>query len=869
MINILWFFSWYVIITLVGWVAFPIAYRFFPRLPERGYALSRALGWLICGYLFWALGSLGVLQNNLGGVLFAFALVTVLSAACVWGRRWGEMRAWLRERRAYLVAAEVIFLAAFAAMAFIRAANPNIDGTEKPMELAFINAILKSPTLPPHDPWLSGYGISYYYFGYVLVSMLIRASGVMSGVGFNLAIALVFGMTAIGAYGILYNLLALRKRTADDLSGAQLSGPLGLPILGPVFVLLMGNLEGILAMLHDKGIFWTQTGGVYQSGFWKWLGVLDLSDPPIQPLSWLPHYSFIPWWRASRVLADYNLAGSFREVIDEIPFFSYLLSDLHPHVLGMPFAMLMVGLALNVWLSARTEGSSLLGFHIPFDRAGFVMAALLLGALAFLNTWDFPVYIALVAGAYTLGRVQEYGWRWSLVGDFLGLGLLLGIAGVIFYIPFFVGFSSQAGGILPSMIYFTRGTQFWVMFGTLLAPILVFLVYRLARPKEGRPDLERGIAIAVGLVAVLWVGMYGIGLIASQLPSLGGLFMGNLGVSNASIGVVIHASLFGFVSPDGAAFPGRLSAPGAWLSLTVLLGLLIAAIIGLRPQPAEDTAPVDPSANGRALAGLSSGPEAFWLLIVLIGALLALAPEFFYLRDMFGDRMNTIFKFYYTAWILWGLGAAYATAALIQDLRHRNWGVAWRVGAVALLAIGLTYPVWGLQTKIGAFPAAKDLTLDGNAFLQANVPDEMAAVAWLDQQPAGVIAEAVGESYAGETSREATLTGYATVLGWKGHEDQWRGSDAGWVDRIGDLQTLYTTNDWKVAQAIIQKYDIRYIVVGPVERSTYSPKTVVLNAVKFQRNLAPPFKSGDFAIYTVPQTSPLAAENPWNGGTIK
>ena len=130
MVDVLRFLSWYIIITLVGWAAFPLAYRFFPRLPDRGYALAR-----------WK---------------------------------------WVRGMRSYIISAEAVFLGAFALLAIIRAANPTIDGTEKPMELAFLNAILKSPTFPPHDPWLSGYAISYYYFGYVLVTMLIRASAVSS-----------------------------------------------------------------------------------------------------------------------------------------------------------------------------------------------------------------------------------------------------------------------------------------------------------------------------------------------------------------------------------------------------------------------------------------------------------------------------------------------------------------------------------------------------------------------------------------------------------------------------------------------------------------------------------------------------------------
>jgi uncharacterized membrane protein len=96
---------------------------------------------------------------------------------------------------------ELLFLVAFAGWAFVRSTNPEIAGTEKPMELAFINAILRSPTFPPHDPWLSGYSISYYYFGYVLVAMLAKLTAVPGGVAFNLGVSLVFALTAIGLTG--------------------------------------------------------------------------------------------------------------------------------------------------------------------------------------------------------------------------------------------------------------------------------------------------------------------------------------------------------------------------------------------------------------------------------------------------------------------------------------------------------------------------------------------------------------------------------------------------------------------------------------------------------------------------------------------
>jgi len=70
------------------------------------------------------------------------------------------------------------------------------------------------------DPWLSGYSISYYYFGYLLSAMLIRITGVSSSVGYNLVAALWFGMTAAGAYGILWDLLNLHQEGTKKTQAA-------------------------------------------------------------------------------------------------------------------------------------------------------------------------------------------------------------------------------------------------------------------------------------------------------------------------------------------------------------------------------------------------------------------------------------------------------------------------------------------------------------------------------------------------------------------------------------------------------------------------------------------------------------------------
>ena len=399
---------WYGAITIVGWLSFPLSFWLFRRLPDRGYAFSRTLGWLVWGYSFWLLTSLHLIDNRSEGILFAFVLVFAFSLSLFLKIGKAEFSCWWKENRRQVGVMEGLFALAFIAMAVTRAANPEALGTEKPMELAFINAILRSETFPPHDPWLSGYAISYYYFGYILVAMLAKLCATSGAVAFNLGITMVFALSALGAYGLLSNLLSLQFAKRFPWKS----------LLAPLMVLLVGNLGGLLEVLHAAGLFWQQRNGVWVSPFWKWLDLVELSQPPQLPLDGLPKRWYW-WWRASRVVQDYDVSGAPREIIDEFPAFSYILADLHPHVLAMPFALLAMALALSLWLSWNKQSKPVTEFQVALGNRRLVlryplaiplgeslMAALILGGLAFLNTWDFPIYVALCAAAYALGKVS-------------------------------------------------------------------------------------------------------------------------------------------------------------------------------------------------------------------------------------------------------------------------------------------------------------------------------------------------------------------------------------------------------------------------------------------------------------------------------
>ncbi len=577
----------------------------------------------------------------------------------------------------------------------MRASNPELTSAEKPMELMFINAILRSPTFPPNDAWFSGYAISYYYFGYVMTAMLAKLTGVPGTAAHNLMTALVFALGAIGSYGILYNLLSLRwkseigNRESGDVQIANTDSQIPnnvsrLSFLAPLFLLIISNAEGFLEILHRRGLFWS--GGT--SAFWTWLDIRDLKVPPVEPLGWAPE-RYLWWWRASRVVSDYDLGGGFKEIIDEFPMFSFIHADLHPHVLAIPFGLLAIASALNLFLGGWHGELNLFGFSLRINLTGFAFLGLLLGGLAFLNTWDILVAAVLIVGAYVLARAAETGWGWGRGEDVFVLGIPLGILSFILYLPFYVGFSSQLGGVLPNLVYPTRGAQLWVMFATLLLPLYAYLIY-LWRAKKLPTRWGHATALSLGLVLVLWGVSWLLGLgVGYFAPDLKAIFLQQQGVPD--MGTIF-----------AQAGEKRLSHIGG---LVTLLAVLVPAVAFLtanhRPQTTDDK----PSSVVRR-------PSSFVLLLIVLGTLLVLGPEFLYLRDQFGTRINTVFKFYYQAWMLWSLAAAYGIAVLARKAR-RGWGIAFWAGLVLVLMVGLTYPIFGISNRTNDFQIGRAFLLMG------------------------------------------------------------------------------------------------------------------------------------------------------------
>jgi YYY domain-containing protein len=858
---------WYLLIQVTGLLGFLLVFKLLPHLPDRGYGFAKPAGLLVWSYIFWLLCSLHIVQNTQGGI-FATFLVAAALAGWAYYLQKQEITAWVKKHVKTIITAEVIFLLAFVIWTLMRAASPDIAGTEKPMEMAFINSILRSETFPPFDPWLSGYAISYYYFGYVMVALMIKVTGILPSIAFNLAIALWFGMTAMGANSILYALLYHWRKKADGEEKASLLA-MATSWLAPVFILLVSNYEGFLQMLHHANIFWT-TGpdGTAVSPFWTWLNIQEINVPPTPPYSFNPASGNGWWfWRASRVVQDFNFADphfkNYIEVIDEFPFFTYYLADLHPHLLSMPFVLLVIALGINLyfgrstfftgesffsWASRLVDGQKPAFKELRLFRNAktieFWSMTLLLGGLVFLNTWDFPIYTGFICLVVLFVDYEKQGWNWGMIGLFLETGLELGLIGMFFYIPFFIGFTSQAGGFLPSLIFFTRGTFFWVMFGVLMIPILGWLVWMwLKQGREGFP--WQGLRAAAIVVFGLWILSYALAFIISLVPVYGNMFMDSIqGAGGANFLMVMTESIV-----------RRLTNFGTWFTLFVMITLLwellpffSGKIITRAEDETEDKA--DEKEPGR-----TPSVNVMVIVLIIMGIGLTLMPEFFYLRDQFGTRMNTIFKFYFEAWIIWGLAAAYCMVVLFsqKDILARLFVPV----ALVSMAMGLVIPATGFSERFVNL-ASQKADLNGASYITRYSPDDTAAINWLEQAPTGVLVEAVGGDYT-DFARYATFSGQPSILGWVGHESQWRGGAKEMGTRQADIEKLYRTGLWQEAQSILSRYHVRYVMVGSRETGTYQA-----NTAKFQGHLMPAFQNGAVTIFEVPANITNAPEAQTN-----
>ncbi len=492
---------------------------------------------------------------------------------------------------------------------------------------------------------------------------------------------------------------------------------------------------------------------------------------------------------------DYFWATSrvIPNTINEYPFWSFVFADLHAHVLVLPWAVAFVAL-VTVWLGRRAEPTH----HRPRTASAALLAlcALLLGAITVTNGWSLPTYIGLLLallGADWLAHGTRGGFvrsiRTGVTSVVLPAATIIGGA-VLAFRPFWRRFSPPARQWGAEVGPYARPGDVLTIFGLFLTLLVPFFFVSWHRILA--PDgqpLTRLRRAAMALAGIA------------------------LGLSLVDLGALAHLSLRQAVSIR--TFALAMTAFAVYLALH-------------RATPERHRHP---------------------LVLAAFAFALVAGCEFVFVWD----RMNTVFKFYLEAWLLFGLASGTVFCELFRGGRARSPGrLAWQgvVGAaVAVAAFTSVSGAWGALAH--RHTVGPRWTLDGTAYLKRSDPQELAAFKWINRNVTGlpVLVEAYGPSY-GAYARVAMNTGLPILLGWDYHVFQ-RGH--GWAEinrRKDDIETIFTSKDEPRVAAVLRHYHAALVYVGPLERRTYAGGNLA-DFAKWTDLLTPVYRNPAVTIFAV------------------
>ncbi|MBR3533681.1 MAG: hypothetical protein IKN80_07355 [Clostridiales bacterium] len=800
-------------LLLFAAASYPLSVMLFPLSRSGGITLAKPLGLLITGLFIWTLTYLKIGRFN---TVFIFITIGALAFACWYPRTLREKA--LTKLKAgstieNIVIEETVFALALTVFCFFKGFLPNINGQEKFMDYGFMMSMIRNPKLPANDMWLSGYSINYYYFGQYLYALLTKISFIYTGTAYNICMCCSIALPFAMCFSIGQMLIDGAREHGMKCGGkaALITG-----LLAAFAVMVFGNSHsfyydensvgnGLLHLFSGLGINVGRTDSFFYPDSTRFIG----HNPD------------------SALIEGIRNGGDY--TIEEFPFYSYLIGDLHAHVCSTAVVLLIIALAVSLTsriltLDFTDTAEKFSGTDTPFSKRliteirnvlspEIVSVSILLGICQMTNYWDFLIYfifgsmLLLLVGTY---KSKDFSTVFGALIFTVTVGGILGIYLAAAYIPLLHAFLQA------------------VLFAAAIAGCAA-VPCALTRTSAGMSFL-----FAVSSVVCLPFNM--------------NFEM----ISNKIAPCVNRSSLFQLFILWGT-------------HVIICVTFIIFVVITKKPDPS------DKKRKAAIDAGFSNPVQRFFkqrnpvdVLVsgsIIVGLLLLAAPEIFYVRDIYTGgylRSNTMFKFTYAGFILLSLCMAYAVIRMFY-MDNRNGGYNTAAFAVAvifclLLFVPAHYPFVSLKQRCGDISKENYKTLNGTAYIDTytssdvsnvtpgNLKDYMECVNWFMSEVKGdpVILEAYGLSYT-DYNIVSAYTGLPTVCGWQTHEWLWRFH--GIVDketdllvsdperdvwarfltpRHTDIDTIYTSQDIGTIKNLIDSYDISYVVLGDLERSKYN-----------------------------------------------
>ncbi|HUS82442.1 MAG TPA: DUF2298 domain-containing protein [Dehalococcoidia bacterium] len=840
--------TWLLAIEIMSLAVLPLGLFLFRALPDRGYLLAKPLGLLAVSWLVWLGASVKLFHFNRESI-FAMLVLVIIAGAVVARLNRDDLLAYVRAHWRRILLYETLFLGAFLFFYWIRTLDPDLwhpfRGGEKPMELAYLNAVTRSTTMPPYDPWFAGGYLNYYYFGQFMTATLIKLTGILPEIAFNLAVPLFFAMTVGAAFSVVYNLTEATRRRVRWRPGFKRiggSGPLLAGILGFVLVAVIGNLDGVYqtAERFTQVGHWRAGDGIFfVSGFVGMLGgiwrAIFNSGIRLEPFS---------FWDSSRMMPP-------QMSITEFPFFSFLFADLHAHVMAIPFDVAILGVGLALVMTNRKDMPSARQRQVV-SWLGVGVLALLIGALRPINSWDYPPFLLIGIAAVFIGEwAAERRMGWPAAGRATAKAVVLVVLSIAFFLPFwrdyhlfYTGFHATA---LNQQDKTTPFHQYLAHFGILLfaaGTLVVALGSRFFR-RRPRTKVMLYLGTVVGVLLMIVLGMALIGD-SERLPiTFKGLSVTDFLRDLFSNGIPVVAFSIAAIA---------LLAVLAWQELR-----------GSRPD----------------------APLRLFLLVMMAVALALSAMVDIITLDGDIERMNTVFKFYLHIWLLLAIAGAFAVWYVFAALGWRPLKppppgntrsridlpkAGWAIALVILVGGGLIYPISGTRARVDRserFPQYHGHTNDGMDYMQYAVyGDEHGeielsydydAIQWMRANVEGspVIAEGSAPGYRWG-ARFSIYTGLPTVIGWGWHQKQQRGEFEQMItEREQELKDFYSGPTIESAVDFLRKYRVQYVIVGQLERLYYQSQGLAKFPAMAGRQLDLVFQNEQVQIYKVIDLPPL------------
>jgi YYY domain-containing protein len=769
LVNTLSLPIWFIVVELLAFTALPGLWRALPFLADRGFGASKILGLAFVGYVSWLVASLKLAPFERPLLLLAWLALLALSLAATWRQR-PALRDWLVRERRLIVVTEAVFVAGFALFAWIRAANPDlwhpVFGGEKPMNFAYLNAIVKSDYFPPYDPWFAGGIINYYYYGLVLVAVPIKLTAILPEIAFNLAEPTLYGALCAGAFSLAFSLsLPARVWAGVRRTHAYLAGAAAV-----LLVAVLGNLDAGLQALDQLwklgGEHAPASGGVLRIGAGL-LAVLQGDQFPI-----------LDFWRSTRFIGPEDVGP-----IHEFPYFTFLYGDLHAHQIALPLTVAVLLIGLNLMRALRYNPR-----RVPW--APLVMAGVLVAMLRATNTWDFPTYTAVVVLALVLGSLPALlRLERPAIQAFIVSLLVFGVAFQFSFAPYLQRYQLFYTGVDPVKArtalgqFLTIQGLFLFVGGSLLAWYLVQATRRVAAarrqsrlvPEPGYYGMILPLGSLNGYASpAAWLA--GLGVVAGVILLLAGYQ--TRGLLAFGIGAAAAACVAHWRQSNRALQAGLFGA--------ALFATLIPEFVALQGD-----------------IGRMNTVFKFYLQAWLLLSITAAVALGWLARKSTRDHLLRQIR---PAWI--AVLAVLVLAAVAYPLLSSKGKIGLRFEDLPLSFDGMQY-----------MDSARYLD-DGT---DLDLPADASAIRWLQDNAVGtpVVLEGRSPVYRWG-SRFSIYTGLPTVLGWDVHESQQRTGYSGMIqERIGDVERAYASTNPQDALAVLRKYQVHYIVIGGLERKYY------------------------------------------------